>query len=164
MFSNITASINELLNEAGLSAGRAYPREAIARDGGCFIRTAVESVSQSEPGFARFLGLRHDKDGSTHEVYGMRCDISLALDIYASMASENGAEVCEGAVDEVILALSKCEGVRIGSFSCSRAKPDRDMEMFLCPCRAGMTVLLTAEDHEEAAQFSDFILKGEIKK
>lgn len=164
MFSNITASIIELLQNEGLSAGRAYPREAIARQGDCFIRAAVESVSQSEPGFARFLGLSYDDSGAAHEVYGMRCDLGLALDIYASIESENGAEICERAVDEIISALGKCEGVRIGSFSCSRAEPDRDTEMFLCPCKAGMTVLLTAEAEEEAAQFSDFILKGEIKK
>lgn len=164
MFSKLSHSIVQLLQQEGIQAGTAYPRQSIDRGGECFVRAAVESVSQSEPGFACFLGIERQEDGSEYELYGMKCDVSLALDIYCSLGTENGAESCESAVDDIILALGQWEGLRISGFSCKRAKPDRDTEMFLCPCRAELTVLLTAKAEEEAAQFSDFILKGEIKK
>ncbi len=164
MFGNITSSIVEILESAGLSAGRAYPSQPIERDGACFIRAAVESVRQSESGFSGFLGAETDDEGGSREIYGMICDVNVALDIYAPMKSENGADKCEAAIDDIIFALGECEGLQIRELSCSRARPDSATEMFLCPCRANVSVLLTAAAREEAVQFSDFILKGEIKK
>lgn len=163
MFSNITSSIVALLEETGLNAGRNYPREAIRR-GECTVRAGIEAVRQSEAGFFGFLGIETDGEGNEKECYGMKCEAELKLDIYAPMDLANAAEECEKTVDELIFALGKWEGLKIRAFSCSGAKPDGETGMFLCPCRAELGLLLTLEAEDEAAQFSDFILKGEIKK
>lgn len=162
MLSELTGGIAGLLQEKGIEAGRAYPRSAIP-ESGCYVRLAVDSVSRSEGAFARFLGFETGSDGISRECYGMKCAVGLAIDIFASMDCENGAEECEAAVDDVILALESMSGLRINSISCSRARPDSGTGAFLCPCRAELTLLLTAQSEAEADSFSSFILKGEIK-
>ena len=164
MFSKLTSSIVGLLNAGGINAGRAYPRAAMVKQEGCFVRARLESVKKSEPGFAAYLGTETDAEGSRREVYGMKCEIELALDIYAFYENENAAVSCEAMVDDIIFALGGSEGLSINSVTCAAAKPDRDTECFLCPCRASLSVLLTARAEDENVQFSDFILKGEIKK
>lgn len=162
MFSELTAKFAAMLQERGIEAGRAYPRSAIP-ESGCYVRLAVDSLSRTEGAFARFLGFETGSDGRSRECYGMKCAMTLAIDIFASMDCENGAEACEAAMDEVILALEDMEGLRINSVSCSRARPDSDTGAFLCACRAELTLLLTARSEAEADSFSSFILKGEIK-
>jgi len=164
MFANITSSVVEVLTGAGINAGRAYPKAAIVREDGCFVRARVESVKQGAPGFANYLGLETGAEGVEWEVYGRRCKMELALDIYAFSTDGKAAEAGEALVDDIIFALGGCSGLSIGSVSCGGARPDRDTGAFLCPCKAELDVLLTLRCEDENVQFSDFILKGEIKK
>lgn len=158
MFSNITRSLVDMLCESGIRAGRAYPTESIVRDGECFVRVRIELLRQSGAGFGGFIGIETDENGNRRELYGMRCEMEMALDIYAG-----DAEKCEGAVDEIILALGQSNGLDIREVKCSGVGLDRDTGLLLCPCRAGGELFLTLETENEEAQFSDFILKGEIR-
>lgn len=164
MLAKLTSSIVHLLSESGINAGRAYPKERMKQPEGCFVRVRLESAAKSEAGFAGYLGISSDENGNTREVWGMHCALELAMDIYASPGSDTAAEDCEALVDDIIFALEQAEGLRIGEVKCSGAQPDRDTGLFRCGCRAKTDVLLIAGSENEAAQFSDFILKGEIKK
>ena len=164
MFSNITAALVRSLRNAGIRAGQAYPAEAIVRDGECFVRVRIESLKQRGAGFGDYLGLETDESGAQTELYGMRCDMQLALDIYASCSKAGAAEKCEAMVDDIILALAKSSGLNIVSLRCTGVDTDRDTGLFCCPCTAGAEVFMTLEAENETARFSDFILKGEIKE
>ncbi|MBQ9733264.1 MAG: hypothetical protein IJV74_03410 [Clostridia bacterium] len=163
MFGNITESIVEQLRSCGLKAGRSYPVKPIGEGEGCFVRVSVDSVSRSEAGFARFLGMEFAEDGSAKEIYGMRCELCLAADIYASAGPENAAEACERELDSLMAALDRWDGISINTVKCSSAAPDSETGLFRCSCIAEVKAMLTAEKEEEALSFSDFILKGEIK-
>ena len=93
MLDKIAQSLVEALTQAGMDAGRAWPRAPI-QDSGVYIRLAIESARQSEAGFSRFLGLKTKDDGSLLEVYGMKCHIGLRLDIYAGTEQEDAAAQC----------------------------------------------------------------------
>lgn len=163
MLDNICESLVQALTQAGIQAGRAYPRESISGEG-VFVKVAIHSARQSDSGFARFMGLtERASDGALTEVYGMRCEMALALDIYASMESENGAVDCEKAVDALLAALAEMKDLKISSVSASAVRPDADTGMFLCRCQAQAVALLTLERDDSAGEFTDFILKGELK-
>lgn len=163
MLAKITEDIINILLTAGIPAGRAYPTEEIIRKG-VFVRVSAESVKRGEAGFGCYIGSETDDLGAAREVYGMRCSVGLSLGIYAPPGGE-GAEKCEALADDIIFALGGMSGLRIHSFSCGGAKPDSDTEMMLCQCRAEIGLFLTADAPEgEEPIFSDFILKGEIRK
>ena len=164
MLANITGGIVEILRGAGIQAGRAYPNSAITREGGCFVRARIESVKQSAAGFAGYLGQERDADGELREVYGLRCGAELALDIYASHEEDKAAEECEALIDDIIFALGGIAGVSIGGVSCDGVSVNKATGLLICPCRAALEVLLTLPSDEDNVRFSDFILKGEIKK
>jgi len=163
MLDKITDSLVEALAQAGFDAGRAWPGQP-AQDSGVYIRLAIASARQSEAGFSRFLGLKTKDDGSLLEVYGMKCHIGLRLDIYAGPEQENAAAQCEKAMDGIMQALAQYGGLSISSVACDGAAYDRDTGLFLCPCKAEATAELCFEAEEEAGQFTDFILKGELRK
>lgn len=164
MLEKITESIVAALGEAGLNAGRSYPRAGVPQSG-VFVKAAIRSVRQSESGFARFLGLRErESDGALTEEYGMRCDLEIALDIYAAMDSENAAADCEAAVDGVLEAMAGYAGLKISSVACQQATPDRETGLFLCRCTAECGAMLTFDSDEETGEFTDFILKGELRR
>lgn len=163
MLDKIAQSLVDTLNQAGMEAGRAWPCAPI-QDSGVYVRLAIESARQSEAGFSRFLGLKSRDDGSLLEVYGMKCHIGLRLDIYAGPEHENAAAQCERAMDGIMQALAQYGGLSISSVSCAGAAFDRDTGLFLCPCKAEATAELCFEAEEEAGQFTDFILKGELRK
>ncbi len=164
MLANITGNIVEILRGAGIEAGRAYPRTAIEREGGCFVRARIESVKQTAAGFAGYLGQEADAEGEMHEVYGLRCSMELALDIYASHEKDNAAEACEALIDDIIFALGGSAGVSIGYVSCGGISTDKATGLLICPCRAALEIILTLPSEDDNVRFSDFILKGDIKK
>lgn len=164
MLDRIAQSLVDELQNAGISAGRAWPREAIRRTG-TYVRLSIASAQQSEAGFARFLGFCEQESGEMSELYGMRCRIGLRLDIYAGMECENAAAECEKAMDGIMLALADSAGLSISSVSCGETGHDRQTGMFLCRCKAETeTELIFRKTEEESGEFTDFILKGELKK
>ena len=163
MLTDITACITELLNRNGIRAGRAYPAENIDKCGS-YVRTRLAAMSQRDGAFASYLGIEWDENGTSRELYGLRCDIELALDIYVYPKEGDPGELCEEILDSIIIALGKSEDIKIAAVKCGGAAPDKETGMFLCPCKANANIMLVAEKADEGEQFSDFHLKGEIRK
>lgn len=164
MLDRIAQSLVDELNDAGISAGRAWPAEDICETG-TYVRLSIASAQQSEAGFARFLGLEEQEGADAAELYGMRCRIGLRLDIYAGADNDNAAAECEKTMDGIMLALAGCAGVSISSVSCGETGHDRQTGMFLCRCRAETdTELIFRKTEEEIGEFTDFILKGELER
>lgn len=164
MLAKIADSLVEALTQAGMQAGRAYP-SAPAPDKGLFLRLGIAGAEQTEAGFARFLGLKErEEDKAMVEVYGMKCRLELRLDIYAGMESANAAADCESAMDDIMQALAQYGGLKIRSVKCGQAQPDRATGLFLCPCAMKAEAELMFEKGEEAGEFTDFILKGELRR
>lgn len=164
MLDNITKGLIQALEQAGLEAGRAYPRSPLA-DGGVFVKIGLASARQSESGFARFLGLKErEEDKALIEVYGMKCELELRLDIYAGMEQDNAAARCETVLDDIMAALAQYGGLSLHAVSCGEAAPDRETGFFRCRCTAQAGAELMFESAEETGEFTDFILKGELRR
>ena len=164
MPAKITRELVSVLEQAGFQAGRAWPKQHAAQQG-FYIRASIASAEQSEAGFARFLGLeKRPEDGAELEVYGMKCELVLQLDIYAGPEHDNGAACCEDALDEILQALALQGGLSIKSVKCSQTRFDEDLGMFICPCSLEARAELLFRSGEETGEFTDFILKGELRR
>ena len=164
MLSNICGELISALEQAGFQAGRAWPKEP-APEQGFYIRISIVSAEQSEAGFARFLGLEtRPEDGAELEVYGMKCQLGLQLDIYAGPEHHNGAACCEDALDEILQALALQGGLSIKSVKCAQTRFDEDPGMFICPCCVEACAELLFRSGGETGEFTDFILKGELRR
>lgn len=166
MLESVAGEIVAALKEKGVNACHAYPRQPL-RAGQSLVCVAVKSARQSDGGFAGYLGMKTDENGKQTELYGMRCALELALDIYAPMESENGALECLKCFDTVTAALGSLRsGLKIQALQWDEAAPDKDSGMFHCRCGAECAAFLSAAADEsgDKAEFSDFILKGELRK
>ena len=165
MLEKLAESAAELLREAGLPAYRAFPREAVER-GGAFIAVGIRRASGRGAGFARYLGVEPDAERGGREVYGLRCDVELALDIYAPMDAENGAAECGQLFDAAAAALGAAEGLSVRELRCGEAAPDARLGMFVLRGAADCAALLVDESggDGDGKTFTDFVLKGELKR
>ncbi|MGN1002554.1 MAG: hypothetical protein ACI4PC_07255 [Oscillospiraceae bacterium] len=167
MLESVVNAVIAALKDRGIDACAAYPRQPLAARSGCLVCAAVKSAAQTQGGFAGYLGVKTDENGNQTELYGLRCALELALDIYAPMDGENGAADCVRCFDAVTAALGGLgSGLKILELRCGEAAPDRESGMFRCRCGAKALAFLSAESagDGEAAGFSDFILKGELRK
>lgn len=165
MLEKLAESAAAILTGAGIAAGAAYPKTAADRSG-AFIAVGVRRASGRGAGFARYLGVMDDPERGETEVYGLRCEVELALDVYAPMTAENGAAACAGLFDRAAAALGAAAGLNVLELRCGEAAPDKRLGMFALHgevlCSA---LLLEGESGSGAAgTFTDFVLKGELKR
>ena len=163
MLEKLVGSVVEILSAAGLNAGAAFPKQAAAR-GSAFIAVGIRRASGRGAGFARYLGVERDPERGETEIYGMRCEVELALDIYAPMSEANGAAACSALFDRAAAALDGAAGLSVRELRCGEAAPDRTAGMFLLRGEAACSALLAAAGDDGDGTFTDFVLKGELKR
>ena len=161
MLDNVRDAVIAALQAADLSAGAAYPRSAVpAADG--MIRVGIAGAEDCSPGFARYLGQREDPEQGTQEVYGLRCGLSVSLDIYAPLSSADAAGDCLSMFDTAAGCIDGC-GIRLKSLHCGEPAPDRTSGMMHLRGEAeGTALLIAVSDSGDDIDFSNFVLKGEL--
>lgn len=164
MLERVIAAVVEALTEADIPAGPAYPKSGVDRSGS-FIRVGVAKAADRSAGFARYLGIENDPETGEREVYGLRCEITLSLDVYAPLSAENAALECAALFDRAAAEISGVSGLSVKELSCGAPGPDRETGMFrlsgLAQC-AGLLVF--AGNGGADAAFSDFVLRGELRE
>lgn len=163
MLESVVNAVIATLREAGLDAARSYEPLPLRREGGARICVGIRELRCTEGGLGAYLGLRsRSSDGEAQESYALRCEVTLALDVYAPKGEENAAGLCAAAFDRAVLALSGAEsGLRAEEISCGEAVPDEESGMFRCRGSLRARVWLLLERDEESGSFTDFKLRGE---
>lgn len=132
----------------------------------------LEKLAESTAELLRAAGLpayrafpREAVERGGREVYGLRCDVELALDIYAPMSAENGAAECGRLFDAAAAALGAAAGLSVRELRCGEAAPDARLGMFVLRGAADCAALLVDESGDgDGKTFTDFVLKGELKR
>ena len=163
MLTNVIDAVVTALQEAELSAGSAWPKAALQR-GECFVAVGVERAEDCAGGFARYLGVETDAETGEHEVYGLRCEIELRLDIYAPLSEDNAAETCLGLFDTAAETISALPGLQVKGLSCGSPAPDRETGMFRLRGGVNCSALLLSTEQGEDGSFTDFVLRGELQQ
>ena len=162
MLTNVISAVVTALQGAELSAGSAWPKAALQR-GERFVAVGVERAEDCAGGFARYLGVEPDEEEGEREVYGLRCNITLRLDIYAPLSADNAAETCLDLFDAAAEVISALPGLQVKGLSCGAPAPDRETGMFRLHGGVNCSALLISTEQGEDGTFTDFVLRGELQ-
>lgn len=151
------------LERAGLQAETAFtPERAAARESA----VAVVGLRRGESrggGLSSYLGRR--QEGSRwREVYGLRMDLTLSLDLYAP--AELGAAGCDRALETLhqVMLEGLPSGLRPKELCWEEAAWDQETAMFLRRGSLRCEAVLTAQAEEDNELVTDFILKGVVRQ
>lgn len=162
MLEGVIAAVISALNTAGIPAGPAYPKEDIS----AHVRVGVLKAADRSAGLSRYLGLRDDPERGAVEVYGLRCELELSLDVYAPPDAdrENAALDCANTFDRAAAVISGVPGLHVRELTCGAPGPDAETGMFRLPGGVKCAGLLTvADDDGGDTAFTDFVLRGELQ-
>lgn len=161
----VKTAIAAALNAAGIAAHIAYTpgwakayREPVVAVG---LRTG-----ESKGGaLGSYLGQRVDPDTlACQEIYGMRLDLVLSLDIYCPPGE--GAGRCDRVLEELhqVILNGLPSGLRPAELKWEETVWDEDTSMFLRRGSLACGAFFVAETTEEQFDLTDFILKGVVTK
>ena len=160
MLETVVSTVIGALTDAGISAGPAYPKDAVDRSAG-FVRVGVAKAVDTGAGFARYLGIENDPESGEREVYGLLCEIGLSLDVYAPLSEANAALACAALFDEAAAVVAGVSGLSVKELSCGAPGPDGETGMFRLAGGVKCAALLTASDSDSGGTaFTDFVLRG----
>lgn len=110
-----------------------------------------------------YLGQQLDRETQTvREIYGMKLELTLSLDIYSPAAS--GAAGCESTLEKLhqVMLSGLPSGLRPDSLQWEETGWDQNTGMFLRKGSLGCCAHFSAVASEDGALLSDFILKGTV--
>ena len=150
------------LERAGLQAETAFtPERAAARESA----VAVVGLRRGESrggGLSSYLGRR--QEGSRwREVYGLRMELTLSLDLYAP--AELGVAGCDRALETLhqVMLEGLPSGLRPKELCWEEAAWDQETAMFLRRGSLRCEAVFTAQAEEDNELVTDFILKGVVR-
>lgn len=151
------------LERAGLQAETAFtPERAAARESA----VAVVGLRRGESrggGLSSYLGRR--QEGSRwREVYGLRMELTLSLDLYAP--AELGVAGCDRALETLhqVMLEGLPSGLRPKELCWEEAAWDQETAMFLRRGSLRCEAVFTAQAEEDNELVTDFILKGVVRQ
>lgn len=165
MLESVLSPVVEALRGAGLNAVRAYPRLPLCPKGGTLLCVSVSEAKGSPAGLGAYLGVGTDPvTGLSEELYGARCAMELAVDIYVAADAEDATTECMRCAELITKALRTLpEGIKISSLSLGPMTADTQTGRFLCRAVLTASAYFIARAADEDGVFTDFILKGSVR-
>lgn len=150
------------LTDAGLTAVRAFPEGLMPRLTKAVTAVGIREVKSAGAGAYAYLGMREDAEGTLRAVYGRRLEAEAFLQVWCPRVI--GGKACMEAAEQAMAALSEQSGgVRIEALTMGQCVYDAGSDCFQCMLTAKTQAYLYAVCNEEETEFTDFILKGEVK-
>ena len=153
------------LEKANIRTQTAYAPDWAKAYSGPVVAVGLRTGESRGGALSSYLGQRTDpKTQICQEVYGMRLDLTLSLDIYCP--PEEGAAGGERVLEALhqIMLEGLPTGLRPTELKWEEAAWDPDTAMFLRRGSLACTAYFIAAASEDGAVFTDFILKGVVRK
>ncbi len=153
------------LEAAGLQARSAFSPGWTQEYSEPVVAVGLRSGESRGDAFNFYLGIQEDpKTLKQQEVYGMRLELRLSLDIYSpAQGGSAGAEHTLVLLHQVMLNGLPA-GLKPESLQWEEMHWDEETEMFLRRGELSCCAHFTASVSEDGALLSDFILKGRLSK
>ena len=151
------------LERAGLQAETAFASERAAARESAVAVVGLRRGESRGGGLSSYLGRR--QEGSRwREVYGLRMELTLSLDLYAP--AELGTEGCDRALETLhrVMLEGLPSGLRPKELCWEEAAWDEDTSMFLRRGSLACSAYFIATASEDGALLTDFILKGVVTR
>lgn len=159
----VKRALGEALERAGLEARMAFEAGRASAYKGPVAVVGLRRGESRGGGLSSYLG--RQQDGSEwREVYGLRMDLTLSLDLYAP--AEMGAVGCDEALEILhrVMLEGLPSGLRPRELSWEETAWDRETSMFLRRGSLSCEAVFIARAEEDDALVSDFILKGVVRQ
>lgn len=158
-------AIAAALEKAEIRTQTAYAPGWAKKYTGPVVAVGLRTGESRGGALSSYLGQRTDpKTQTCQEVYGMRMELTLSLDIYCP--PKEGAAGGEGVLEALhqIMLEGLPSGLRPTELKWEEASWDPDTAMFLRRGSLACSAYFIAAASEDGAVFSDFILKGVVRK
>ena len=161
----VKRAIAGALEKAGISARAAYEPDWAKAYQGPVVAIGLRTGESRGGALSSYLGQRMDPGTrGSQEVYGMRLELTLSLDIYCPPSE--GAAGCDGVLEALhqIMLEGLPSGLRPTELKWEEAVWDADTAMFLRRGSLACGAYFVAAASEDGLLLSDFILKGVVTR
>ena len=161
----VKTAIAGALEKAGICARITYSPGWAKTYGEPVVAVGLRTGESRGGALSSYLGQRFDPDTQTsQEVYGMRMELTLSLDIYCP--PKCGTAGCDNVLERLhqIMLEGLPSGLRPSELKWEEAIWDKDTSMFLRRGSLSCSAYFIAAASEDGAMISDFILKGVVTK
>lgn len=161
----VKEAVAAALKKADIRVQTAYAPDWAKAYSGPVVAVGLRTGESRGGALSSYLGQRTDPATQVcQEVYGMRLDLTLSLDIYCP--PEDGAAGGEGVLEALhqIMLEGLPTGLRPTELKWEEAAWDPDTAMFLRRGSLACSAYFIAAASEDGTVFSDFILKGVVRK
>ena len=146
------------LKGAGFQAVRRMPEGEFPELSGA---VGLGKAEATDAGLYSYLGVT-EIDGKTVSIYGRRLEAQVAMEV---VSPENlGAKACMEASSALLTKLSGgIPGLAISKTVMEGCRFEADMDCYCCKMTVTALVYVYALANEEETEFTDFMLKGEVR-
>ena len=149
------------LKGAGFQAVRRMPEGEFPELSGAVVAVGLEKAEATYAGLYSYLGVT-EMDGKTVSIYGRRLEAQVVMEV---VSPENlGAKACMEASSVLLTKLSGgIPGLAISKTVMEGCRFEADMDCYCCKMTATALAYVYALANEEETEFTDFMLKGEVR-
>lgn len=161
----VKSAVVSALEGAGIAAQAAFSPNWAKRYSRPVVAVGLRMGESRGGALGSYLGQQVDPESMIcREIYGMRLDLTLSLDIYCP--PEDGAAGGDHALEALhqVLLEGLPSGLRPVELKWEEVRWDEDTAMFLRKGSLSCGAFFTASASEDGVFLSDFILKGVVKK
>lgn len=159
----VKRAVAAALEKAGVAAQTAYAPGWAEAYQEPVVAVGLRTGEAKGGALGSYLGRRVDPETLVYrEVYGMRLDLTLSLDIYCPPGE--GAGRCDGALEILhqVMLDGLPSGIKPSELKWEEAAWDEDTAMFLRKGSLTCGAFFVGEASEDGTLLSDFILKGVV--
>ena len=161
----VKAAIACALKSAGIAAHTAYTPGWAKAYQEPVVAVGLRTGESKGGALGSYLGQKVNPDTlDCREVYGMRLELVLSLDIYCPPGK--GAVRCDSVLEALhqVMMNGLPSGLRPTELKWEETVWDKDASMFLRRGSLACGAFFLAETTEEPLELTDFILKGVVSK
>ena len=149
------------LKGAGFQAVRRMPEGEFPELSGAVVAVGLEKAEATDAGLYSYLGVT-EIDGKAVSLYGKRLEAEVAMEV---VSPENlGAKACMEASGALLTKLSGgIPGLAIAKTVMEGCRFEVDMDCYCCKMTVTALAYVYALANEEETEFTDFMLKGEVR-
>ena len=163
MLEKVCEEIVGALRAEGIEAREKYSGGDAGEVNAPTVFVGISAVKAEAAGLGHYLGTKEREDMTQVELYGLRCAVEVAIDIYAPAQMHRCAAECAALFDRAIAAFDSLGGISIEQVSLDDGSVQAKSGLYRCPCCIRGSAYIVAECGDGAA-FTDFVLKGVLKK
>lgn len=149
------------LKDAGYQAVRRMPDGNFPELSGVVVAVGLEKAEATDAGLYSYLGVT-EIDGKAVSLYGKRLETQVTMEV---VSPENlGAKACMEASGALLTKLSGgIPGLAIAKTVMEGCRFEADMDCYCCKMTVTALAYVYALANEEETEFTDFMLKGEVR-